>query len=374
MITCGLLINPVAGIGGAVALKGSDGVEVQAQARSRGGQPRAEARARRTLAAAAKAHAAIRWLAWGGAMGADLLASLGITCEVLGQPDTPSSAADTRLAARAMADAGADLLLFCGGDGTARDLLEAIGERLPVLGVPAGVKMHSGVFTTTPEVAGEILVRLVAGGLVRSTLAQVRDLDERALRHGEVKPRYFGELLVPELGGFMQHTKESGRENESLALAEIVADATERIEADSGPVSYVLGPGSTVAAIKQALGMQATLLGIDVYRNGQQIGRDVDAGWLESHLTEPFGLVLSFTRRQGFLLGRGNLQLTPTVLRRVDKGRLLVVATRSKLLSLDGRALLVDTDDPQLDLEWSGLLEITAGYEDRLWYRVESRL
>lgn len=373
MITLAFLINPVSGMGGTVALKGSDGADIQGQAARRGGRPRGAPRARRTLTVAARAHRAFRWLTWGGAMGGDLLASLGIGCEVLGRSSEPSTAADTRRAACAMADAGADLLLFCGGDGTARDLLEAIDERLPVLGIPAGVKMHSGVFTTTPEVAGEILERLIDGGLVRSARAQVRDLDESALRRGEVKPRYFGELLVPELGGFLQHTKESGRENEALALAEIVADVVERIAADPGPASFVLGPGGTVAAIKQALGMDATLLGVDVYRDGAQIGRDVDGAWLESHLPDPFGLVLSFTRRQGFLLGRGNLQLTPTVLRRLDRKRLLVVATRSKLLSLDGRPLLVDTDDPQLDRAWSGLVEITAGYEDRLWYRVESR-
>lgn len=372
MITVGLLVNPVAGIGGTVALKGSDGAEIQQQAARRGGQARGAARARRALKAVVAVHDSVRWLSWGGPMGADLLASLGMSHEVLGQPNLPCTSEDTKAAACAMAEAGADLLLFCGGDGTARDLLDAIGERMPVLGVPAGVKMHSGVFTTTPEVAGEILVRLVAGGLVRSTKAQVRDLDEQALREGQLVPRYFGELLVPELGGFLQHTKESGRENESLALAEIVADVVEGIQDGPRAVSYVLGPGSTVAAIKQALGMQATLLGVDVYRNGEQIGADVDAAWLESRLEQPFGLVLSFTRRQGFLLGRGNQQLTPAFLRRLDRARLLVAATRSKLLSLDGRPLLVDTDDAHLDRELSGLVEIVAGYEDRLWYRVET--
>jgi predicted polyphosphate/ATP-dependent NAD kinase len=305
-------------------------------------------------------------------MGAQVLAGLGVSAEIMGEPSQPTTAADTGRAARAMAAAGADLLLFCGGDGTARDLLDAVGDAVLVLGVPSGVKMHSGVFTTTPEAAGEILQRLVAGGLVRSTRADVRDNDEQALREGQIKPRHFGELLVPELGGFVQHTKEGGRENESLAVAEIVADVAERIEASSSSTFHVLGPGSTVAAIKQALGMRATLLGVDVYQDGEQVGTDVDARWLETHVEQPFNLILSFTRRQGFLIGRGNQQLSPGFLRKLDRQRLLVVATRSKLLSLEGRPLLVDTDDVQLDREYSGLVEVIAGYEDRLWYRVDT--
>ena len=372
MITIGFVVNPIAGIGGAVGLKGSDGEEVQQQAARQGGQPRGESRARRVLEAAREIRDSARWLAWGGAMGAELLESLAIDCRVLGQPRTPSTAADTRHAVRAMADAGADLLLFCGGDDTARDLLDAVADRLPVVGVPAGVKMHSGVFATTPEVAGEILVRLISGGLVRSARADVRDLDLVAARDGHVRTRFFGELAVPELGGFLQHTKESGRENESLALNEIVADTVERIQQSSAAVSYVLGPGSTVAAVKAALGMQPTLLGIDVFRGGRQVGVDVDARWLQTNVQNPYGLIVSFTRRQGFLLGRGNQQLTAAFLSELDRTRMLVLATRSKLLSLEGRPLLVDTDDPKLDRELSGLVEITTGYEDRLWYRVET--
>ncbi len=137
-------------------------------------------------------------------------------------------------------------------------------------------------------------------------------------------------------------------------------------------MSFVLGPGSTVAAIKDELGMKTTLLGVDVYRDGAQIGEDVDAAWLEQHLQSPFSLVVSFTRGQGFLLGRGNQQFSPAFLRRLDRANLIVPGSRSKLLSLDGRPLLIDTDDAELDRAFAGLVEITSGYEDRLLYRVES--
>ena len=373
MLTFGLLVNPVAGLGGAVALKGSDGVATQSRARSRGAVSRGAARARRALAAAGDAAHRVRWLTWGGEMGADVLRAAGITPETLGEPARPSAAADTRRAVAAMLGAGVDLIVFCGGDGTARDVHAEVGPHLPVLGIPAGVKMHSGVFATTPEAAGSIIAALVEGGLVRAAIAEVRDLDEAALRQGVVRPTFYGEMAVPEAGGFLQHTKEGGRENEALAVEEIVAEVAERV-ADH-PGVYVLGPGGTLSAVKSALGMEPTLIGVDVLREGRQIGWDVDAPWLERRLAltaERATLVLSFTRGQGFLLGRGNQQFSPAVLRRVGREHLWVVGTRTKLLSLEGRPLLVDTDDPDLDQEWSGLVEIVTGYRDSLLYRVDS--
>jgi predicted polyphosphate/ATP-dependent NAD kinase len=261
--------------------------------------------------------------------------------------------------------------VFCGGDGTARDLLEVLGSRVPVLGIPSGVKMHSGVFATTPESAGAILRALIDGGLVRAAEAQVRDLDEDAARAGDVRARFYGELRVPEQGGFLQHTKESGREREDLALEEIVAEVRDRMEARGG--TYVLGPGGTLAAVKTGLGMDATLLGFDVRADGEQVGTDVDAAWLAGYLPAapaPSTLVVSFTRHQGFLLGRCNQQLTPAVLRTIGREHLWVLGTRTKLLTLAGRALALDTDDPDLDLQWSGLVEVITGYQDSLFYRM----
>jgi predicted polyphosphate/ATP-dependent NAD kinase len=375
VLKIGFLVNPVAGIGGTPGLKGSDDSELRAAARAAGGVARGPVRAQRLLAALGAGAKRFEWFSWGGSMGAAALANAGLVAHILGNAPGEPGAQDTVSAARAMRAAAVDLLVFCGGDGTARDILDAIGDTLPVLGVPAGVKMHSGVFATTPEAAAAVLVALADGGLVRSAVGDVRDLDETALTRGEVRARYFGELRVPEMGGFLQHTKESGRENEVLALEEIVAEVVERIRGSSG--LSILGPGSSVAAIKRALGMTPTLIGIDVLENGRQLGADVGAGWLQAQLharaaagAAPATLVLSFTRQQGFLIGRGNLQLTPAVLRLIGRERVTVVGTRSKLKSLDGRPLLLDTDDPVLDREWSGLIEIVSGYDDRLWYRV----
>ncbi|MEZ5560777.1 MAG: NAD(+)/NADH kinase [Pseudomonadales bacterium] len=380
MLKIGLLINPVAGIGGPTALKGSDGAAIQALAAQRGGLGRGEQRAMRALAAAREVLDEVRWLSWGGAMGERVLRELGIRSQVLGGGEGATDAADTRAAARRIIAEGADLLVFSGGDGTARDILDAVDQNVPVLGIPAGVKMHSGVFATTPENAGAILCRLVRGGLVRAGHAEVRDLDEDALRQGIVRPRFYGELAVPEMGGFLQHTKEGGRENELLALEEIVADTVDSLGATPG--LYLLGPGSTLAAIKRSLGLDGTLIGFDaVYiaagQGPAQVGSDLDAAGIERCL-DRYGaghveVLLSFTRGQGFLIGRGNQQLTPALLRRIGRHRLRVVGTRSKLLSLEGRPLLLDSNDPELDQEWSGLVEVVTGYEDRLLYRLDSR-
>jgi predicted polyphosphate/ATP-dependent NAD kinase len=365
----GLLVNPVAGLGGTVALKGSDAPDVQAEALARGARARAPERAARLLRALQHA-GDVKWLTWGGTMGAELLAAQGITCVVLGSPPAAPSTEDTKTAASALAAAGVDLLVFAGGDGTARDLLEAIDQRLPVLGVPGGVKMHSGVFATTPERGAELLDALITGGLVSSVIREVRDLDESALRHGEIRPRWFGEMKVPEPGGFLQHTKERGVENEALAVNEIAAEMVEQLADETRPV--VLGPGGTVGEIKRALGFEGSVLGFDVWKEGRLLERDVDAGWLESRIAEAV-VVLSFTRGQGFLIGRGNQQLTPVFLHRIGRDALRVVGTRTKLKSLDGRPLLIDTDDPALDRAWSGLIEVITGYQDRLFYRLSDR-
>lgn len=366
MLHIGLLVNPHAGLGGSVALKGSDGVVAQALAL--GAQPRSLPRSRRAIKALAKVDSQIRWSTWGGPMGAHALAGIVPRFRTLGSATGASSATDTQTAAAALLDAGVDLLLVAGGDGTMRDLLSVVGEQVPVLGIPCGVKMHSGVFATTPEQAGALLVRLVEGGLVRATRAEVRDQDESQLREGSVATRFFGELLVPALGGFLQQTKEGGKENEALAVAEIVAELQEQLTTPA-----IIGPGSTCAAIKEALGITPTLLGFDAWDGQQQVLQDATAVQLEKWadgLDQRPMLVLSFTRSQGFLLGRGNQQLSSTLVKQLVPHHLKVVATRSKLLTLSGQPLLVDTNDPVLDESLSGLIQITVGYDDYLWYRL----
>jgi predicted polyphosphate/ATP-dependent NAD kinase len=262
-----------------------------------------------------------------------------------------------------------DLLLFAGGDGTARDLCLAIGQVVPVLGVPAGVKMHSGVFAVNPRGAAAIIDLLLRGELVTVDAGEVRDLDEQALREGRVSTRHYGELRVPAEGRYLQQVKCSGREVEALAVQEIAAEVTENL--DPG-VTYLLGPGSTTAAIMEALRLPKTLMGFDAVRDGKLVQADIGAAGIEALLAAgPARAIITATPGQGHLLGRGNQQLTPAILRRLG-GRegLLVVATHSKLKELAGRPLLVDTGEPELDEALSGWVEIITGYRHRVLYRV----
>lgn len=370
MLRIGVIVNPIAGLGGPAALQGSDGKDIQDAALARGVLPQSGQRMRLALQAL-DLRERVSILTWGGAMGADALKGLELEARVLGEPAVPSSGRDTRVAAEALGAAGIDVLLFAGGDGTARDLAEAVPTSLPVIGVPAGVKMHSGVFAVTPRDAGELLERILSGGLVGVEMAEVRDIDETALREGRIATRYYGELCVPRLSTYLQHVKSGGREVEELVLAEIAEAVVERLAAHRGLV--ILGPGSTLFEIKSRLGISGTLLGIDLMRDGAVIGLNVDATELARQVDRDAVLVITFTRNQGFLIGRGNQQLTPAVLRTIARSNIWVVGSRTKLKSLEGRPLLVDSGAADVDERLAGVIEITSGYEDTLLYRVGHR-
>ena len=365
-LTLGLIVNPVAGLGGRVALKGSDGKERQAEARARGGEPRGLERANEFLRQLEDVAANLEILTWQG-LGADCDAPCEL--QVVGMADESKGAENTIAAAKDLLDCGIDLLVFVGGDGTARDILSVAQSQL-CLGIPAGVKMHSGVFAVTPKAASEVVKLLLTGGLVARLEAEVIDFVGGDGDQAD-KVRAFGHLTVPEAAGFLQHTKEAGRESEPLVLAEIVADCQQALAELTG-LHILLGPGGTVAAVKEALGIkEPTLRGFDIVKADGGIVRDADHGQLAEH-TDTSVLLISFTRNQGFLLGRGNLQLTPDVLRRIGRSRTWVLASRSKLLGLQGRPLLVDTGDDELNQMFSGVMSIRSGYEDRLLYRVSS--
>lgn len=390
----GLVVNPVAGIGGPAALRGSDGEDIQARARAVGVTAQAGRRVHEALLAMGDVRAAA-WFTWDGPMGADVLTALDVPCAVLGAPAPPSPAnamsnpsaddserpstpalhttpADTRQAVRTLRAHGVDLLLFAGGDGTARDVLVALAENdgssQLCLGIPAGVKMHSSVFALTPHAAGMVLQRFVAGAMLEVREGEVRDIDEAALRAGRIDNRWFGNLRVPALAGFMQNLKQGGRESEPLAQEEAAAGVVAMLQ---DGVRYVLGAGSTLLAVKRQLGFDGTLLGVDVWQDGQVLARDVDEPHLRALVSEgvPMVVVLSPTGHQGMLLGRGNQQVSARFLRE-SNAALCVVATRGKLAALDGRPLWVDTGDALLDAQLCGFTDVVCGYETRLLYRI----
>lgn len=369
----GLVVNPLAGLGGSLAFKGSDGEAVRLLAGQRpGGEPtRSMARLQRALAALLPRQSALRFSCWAGQMGADNLADTGFRFQVLGEPgDNATSAEDTRDAARALVAAGVDMILFAGGDGTARDLFDAVGDAVPVLGVPAGVKMHSGVFAVSPEAAGELLLKLVDGGLVGLQRREVRDIDERAFREDIVSSRFYGELLVPGDSSYLQHTKIGGRESGELVAAEIAAWVVEHMEPGR---TYCIGPGSTTSAIMETLNLPNTLLGVDIVRDGRLLRADSDEAGLLAALAEAPGdaeIIVTAIGGQGHVFGRGNQQFTPAVIRAVGVDNVRIVAAKSKLATLEGRPLLVDTNDPDLDRAFCGYRPVITGYDDQVLFRV----
>jgi predicted polyphosphate/ATP-dependent NAD kinase len=277
-----------------------------------------------------------------------------------------SNAADTQAAVVALQAAGVALLLFAGGDGTARDVSAVANPQQPVLGIPAGVKIHSGVYAISPRAAGELARRLVEGGLVRLASAEVRDLDEAALRAGRVAARWYGELTVPVEGYYMQHVKQSGMESEELVLLEIADWLQESWERD---IRYVFGPGSTLYGVATNLGLQSSLLGVDVIENGVVIAADVTEAQLFELVNDyPSRLLVTAIGGQGHIIGRGNQQISPRVVRAIGLECLRVVATKRKLATLAGRPLLVDSGDTLLDEAFPDAVRVWVGYQEELLY------
>ncbi len=365
----GLIINPLAGLGGSAGLKGSDGVAAEALAR--GALPRAAERTRVALELLLPLRERLQFLTFPGPMGGDLLAEMGFKHRLLGELQTgETSAADTRNAVQALQASGVALLLFAGGDGTARDVCAVAQEGQAVLGIPAGVKIQSGVYAVSPRAAGELTRRLVEGGLVRLSHAEVRDIDEAALRDGRVAARWYGELSVPQEGGFVQQVKQGGVESEELVLSEIAAWLEDTWQADT---RYVFGPGSTLHGLAQNLGLQTTLLGVDVIENGRVLALDVTEAqlfeWVEGR---PAVLLVTAIGGQGHILGRGNQQVSPRVVRAIGLDNLRVVATKRKLATLQGRPLLVDSGDAGLDDSFADVAKVWAGYKEELLYPLSS--
>ena len=376
-LTIGFIVNPIAGIGGSLGLKGSDELTQLGALPIGPYSPelsRSMNRAQRALALLMPHTAKLKFACWGGVMGQAVLDSLGLHGEILGGAESEhTGAGDTQRAARAMVAQGVDIIVFAGGDGTARDIFDAVGDKYPVLGVPAGVKMHSGVFAVSPEAAGELLVQLVEGGLVGLAPQEVRDIDERAFRENIVKSQFYGEMLVPAEGRYLQHTKVGGVENSELAAADIAAWVVECMADD---VSYIIGPGSTTAAIMEELGLDHTLLGVDVVRDGELLLLDGSEQELLSLLTKSTGaakIIVTVIGGQGHVFGRGNQQISPALIRLVGVENIDIVAAKAKISALQGRPLLLDTNDPQLDLELSGYRSIITGYQDKVLYRLATR-
>lgn len=366
----GLILNPIAGLGGAVGLKGTDTPEILQQALARGAIAQATSRACDTLRTAAAAlDGALNVVAAAGAMGETAARTAGLTVQVVHGGDGETSAEDTVKAASEILAQSVQLLLFVGGDGTARDIYRAVGERLPVLGVPAGVKMHSGVYATNPRAAGELAARYLREEMATRPV-EVMDLDEEAFRAGSVATRLYGYLSVPYDPIRLQGIKIGKVSSDTAALDAIAVEVSERMRPGE---LFILGPGTTTRAIARRLGLEKTLLGVDLIRDGRIIAADVGAQQIEQTVEQAGGaatVVVTPIGGQGHIFGRGNQQIGQGVLRRLGRERILVVATPQKLESLQGRALQVDTGDAALDRALAGYQRVITGHRRETVYAV----
>ena len=360
----GLIVNPVAGLGGRVGLKGSDGAETLRRARELGAQPRSPARAVLALQAIKTGSPSFMLYTYPGEMGEDEAREAGLDPNVIGKITADATTAqDTKEAAKTLADLGVDLLLFAGGDGTARDVYEAIDSRVPVLGIPTGVKIHSAVYAVTPAAAGRLAARYLSGEASETRSAEVMDIDEEAFRENRLSARLYGYMKVPYAQEYLQGGKEGGVRQEPLDLEAIAADV--RDEMTPGAL-YVVGPGSSTVPVVEQFGAQKTLLGVDLLTDGELVGRDVNEEEILSHLDGVEArIVVTVIGGQGFIFGRGNQQISPSVIRRVGRDNIIVVATPQKLATLRDRVLRVDTGDPELDEELRGYYKVVTGYRRR---------
>lgn len=365
----GIIVNPFAGIGGALALKGSDGAQIREKALAMGAEKKANEKMAKALSILEALNGQFSVFTAAGEMGESVCASLGIPCEVIYRPSSQQTEGeDSENAARAMCEANVDLLLFAGGDGTARNICNVVGDSIPVLGVPAGCKIHSGVYCVSPAAAGQVVSQMIAGVLVSVMDAEVRDIDEDAFRKGKVIAKHYGEMRVPAELTYIQAVKMGGKEDEALVLDDISAYVAELME-DESDTLFVMGSGSTVGAIMEYLGLDNTLLGVDVIKNGELVASDVSAPeLLNITKNKPSKVVLTVIGGQGHILGRGNQQLSPAFIRKIGKENMMVVATKQKIHALDGKPLRLDSGDPKLDEELAGAFTIITGYKDKVLY------
>ena len=502
-----LIINPIAGMGGSVGLKGTD--NVLEEAISRGAKPQASAKVARAFEQLLPIKEEFKVLCCAGVMGEDVLAESGFEYSVVYQPVAPdvcgtdakddagketsgtistssrdtsgtistsskdttatistssvyipnTCSNDTIKAAQQMADSGADIIAFAGGDGTARNIYDAVGETLPVLGIPAGVKIHSPVYAMTPEKSGELLSLFLRGQCGSTQESEVIDINEEDYRRDVISTKLYGYLQTPFERRFMQGGKAPSPASEKTQQISIAASIAEEMEEG---FYYIVGPGSTTRTLMEYLHLENTLLGVDVIMDKQLVAKDVSEREIlnliskepttkeptteeqtsEKFITEkpaaekltsekiitdnraaekltsekiitdnrtaekltsekiitdnrttekltsekiitdnrttekltsekPAKLIITPTGGQGYLLGRGNQQISPQVIKQIGKKNIIVVATTTKLAGLGGQALLVDTGDEQADKLLRGYVKVITDYHESVMYRVE---
>ena len=385
MKTIGLIINPIAGMGGRVGLKGTDTPEILEEARKRGAKPVASERTRQFLVELIKfpEHKLISFVVPQGDMGGSVFKTISSSIPTLKWQEIPnisipreSSRKDTCFVAEFLKNEKVDLLVFVGGDGTACDILQSVGSEFPILGIPSGVKMHSGVFSQGIEKGVEILCKFVRDE-VHFIKSEVIDLDEEKFREDRILTKLYGLALVPQAPSLMQLTKTSSHyiDSERENMRGIIRSFKKTIDPNT---LYLLGPGSTIKELSKAFNTsvykQKTLLGIDAIQNSSLVEKDLSESDILRLIAEreakSIRIVITPIGGQGYIFGRGNLQFSPYVILKIGLKQIDVVATKLKIENLPNKQLHVDSGDLNLDRKFSGYIKVLVDYEEFLMVKV----
>ena len=369
----GFIVNPVAGIGGRVGLKGTDGQEILRKALNLGGFPESPRKAIEALKRIVPIKDRIDLITYPYEMGEDEAKECGLKPLVLGSIERgQTTSQDTQKAANDLLRLKVDLLLFAGGDGTARDLYDVIGSKLPVLGIPTGVKIHSAVFAINPLNAGILAAKYLCedGSYIPVREAEVMDVDEQSVRENRLTAKIYGYLRVPYEEAMIQELKGGTAATEGASQAAIAYDVIRNMEDN---VLYIIGPGTTTRAIMDYLGLKNTLSGVDAIYNKKLLGSDLNETELlkiiEGKRTK---IVVTVIGKQGYLFGRGNQQISAEVIKKVGRENIIVIATKNKIASLKGRPLLVDTGDDGINRMLEGYFQIISARDERLVLEAKS--
>lgn len=372
----GLIVNPIAGMGGSVGLKGTDGKNILNKAIKLGAKPSSPKRTEELLKGLESIKSKIRFVTCPNYMGEIILNNMEFNYELINHPVFTKaqdihdySSEHTKSAANIMKKLQElSLIIFVGGDGTARDILSVVGKEKPCLGIPAGVKIYSSVFALNPRIASSIILQFLWEEIPLSQ-SEVLDIDEHEYRKGKLVSKLYGYLVTPYAPNYSQPSKMGSPDSDLNNQERIAKKIIEILEKD---VYYLIGPGTTTKAITDQLNQPKTVLGVDLLLNKETIALDLNEQQIISQINKRrVKLIVSPIGRQGFILGRGNLQLSPQVLKRIGPENIIIVSTKYKLQNINNHVLKIDTRDHELDKMLTGLYKIIIDYDELRICKVE---
>jgi predicted polyphosphate/ATP-dependent NAD kinase len=365
----GLIINPISGMGGSVGLKGTDGREILLKAIKLGAKPSAFKRAKELLSELQELESKIKFLTCPGIMGEHILKQYNFefSCVNHSKFNNVKNILDlkpehTEIAAGIMKTTEeVKILLFVGGDGTARDIVKVVGKKKPCLGIPAGVKIFSSVFSLNPGMAASLIFQFLLNEIPLKE-SEVLDIDENKYRNGELDTRLYGTLLTPFNPDYIQRSKIGSPESDLSNQERIAKRVVELLKND---VYYLLGPGTTTKVITDNLKQPKTVLGVDLCLNNEIIAQDLNEDQILEYIEgRNAQIIVSPLGNQGFLFGRGNLQFTPKVLNKIGSKNIIIISTKYKLATISNQLLRLDTRDPELDKKLKGFYKVVVDYDE----------